>query len=302
MQRFIRKFKKQLPLHMMILPGIVMLFIFSYLPLGGLVLAFQRFIPAKGLFGPQKWVGLANFRYLFRMPDFSRALYNTLYISFLKIAAGIICAVLFAILINELRTKWLQRTVQTIVYLPHFLSWVILAVIFVDMLSPSEGIINQFLKWLGIEPIFFLGDNSWFPHVLVITDTWKEFGFGTIVYLAAITGIDPSLYEACIVDGGNKWQQIRHITLPSIAPIIALMALLNIGSIMNGNFDQVYNLYSPQVYYSGDILDTLVYRIGMLDANYSLSTAVGCFKSLVSLVLVGSTYYAAYKFADYRVF
>lgn len=302
MQRFVRQLKKEMPFHIMILPGVVLLLIFSYVPLGGLVLAFQKFIPAKGLFGNQKWVGLANFQYLFRMPDFSRALYNTLFISFLKITAGIVCAVLFAILINELRHKWLQRTVQTVVYLPHFLSWVILATIFVDMLSPSEGIINKFLQWIGLEPIFFLGDNNWFPHVLVITDTWKEFGFGTIVYLAAITTIDPSLYEACIVDGGSKWKQIIHITLPSIAPIIALMALLNIGNILGGNFDQVYNLYSPQVYHSGDILDTLVYRIGMLDANYSLSTAVGFFKSLVSLVLVGTSYFLAYKFADYRVF
>lgn len=302
MHRYFRQFKKELPFHLMILPGVVLLLIFSYIPLGGLVLAFQKFIPAKGLFGNQRWVGLANFEYLFRMPDFTRAVYNTLFISFLKIFAGIFFAVFFAILINELRRKWLQRTVQTVVYLPHFLSWVILSVIFVDMLSPSEGIINQSLMFLGIEPIFFLGDNRWFPYVLVITDTWKEFGFGTIVYLAAITTIDPSLYEACIVDGGNKWRQIRHITLPSIAPIIALMSLLSIGNILGGNFDQVYNLYSPQVYYSGDILDTLVYRIGMLDANYSLSTAVGFFKSLVSLVLVGSTYYAAYKFADYRVF
>jgi len=302
MQRFVRQLKKEMPFHIMILPGVVLLLIFSYIPLGGLVLAFQKFIPAKGLFGNQKWVGLANFQYLFRMPDFSRALYNTLFISFLKITAGIVCAVLFAILINELRHKWLQRTVQTVVYLPHFLSWVILATIFVDMLSPSEGIINKFLQWIGLEPIFFLGDNNWFPHVLVITDTWKEFGFGTIVYLAAITTIDPSLYEACIVDGGSKWKQIIHITLPSIAPIIALMALLNIGNILGGNFDQVYNLYSPQVYHSGDILDTLVYRIGMLDANYSLSTAVGFFKSLVSLVLVGTSYFLAYKFADYCVF
>lgn len=302
MKKSLVRLKKELPFHLMMLPGVILLFIFSYIPLGGLALAFQKFIPAKGLFGEQKWVGFDNFEYLLKMPDFSRVLYNTLYISFLKIVAGIFFAVFFAILINEVRKEFLKKTIQTIVYLPHFLSWVILATIFVDMLSPSEGIINKFLQLFGIEPIFFLGDNNWFPHILVITDTWKEFGFGTIIYMAAITTIDPSLYEACIMDGGNKWQQIWHILLPGIMPIIALMALLSIGNILGGNFDQVFNLYSPQVYYSGDILDTLVYRIGMLDANYSLSTAVGFFKSVVSLVLVGGTYYLAYKFADYRVF
>jgi putative aldouronate transport system permease protein len=286
----------------MLLPSLILLIIFAYLPMAGIVIGFQRFIPAKGLFGPQEWVGLYYFKYAFQLPEFRDALFNTLYISFMKIVAGIVTPVVFAILLNELRLALLKRSIQTIIYLPHFLSWVILAGVFVDILSPSYGIVNRLLQSFGIEPIFFLGSNAWFPYVLVATDTWKEFGFGTIVYLAAITSIDPNLYEAAIVDGANKWRQIWHITLPGMLPIIMLLTLLSIGSILNANFDQIFNLYSPQVYKSGDVLDTLVYRIGLLDANYSLSTAIGLFKSVVSCILISIFYYIAYRFLNYRIF
>ena len=195
-----------------------------------------------------------------------------------------------------------RRSIQTSIYLPHFLSWIILAGVLVDILSPSYGIVNRVIKALGFEPVFFLGSNTWFPYVLIFSEIWKEFGFGTIVYLAAIVSIDPSLYESAIVDGANKWKQIWHITIPGILPIITLISLLNLGSILAGNFDQVFNLYSPQVYRSGDILDTLIYRVGMLDANYSLSTAIGLFKSFVSMILISLSYYLAYKLADYRIF
>ena len=162
--------------------------------------------------------------------------------------------------------------------------------------------VNQLIKALGGESIFFLGSNQYFQGTLIVTDLWKEFGFNTIVYLAAITSIDPSLYESAVVDGANRFKQIWHITLPGMLPIILLMALLNIGSIMNANFDQVYNMYSPAVYATGDVLDTLIYRIGLVQANFSLSTAVGMFKSLVSLILVGTSYGLAYKFAGYKIF
>ena len=286
----------------MLLPGIVLIIIFSYIPMAGNILAFQRFIPAKGLFGDQQWVGLYQFEYLFKLPGFRDALRNTVYISFMKIVAGIVTPVFFAILINELRVRFLKRAVQTIVYLPHFLSWVILAGVFIDILSPSYGLVNRLLQSMGIEPIFFLGDNRWFPYVLVATDTWKEFGFGTIVFLAAITSVNPNLYEAAVMDGANKLRQIWHITLPGMTPIILLVSLLSIGNILNANFDQVFNLYSPQVYESGDVLDTLVYRIGLVDANYSLSTAIGLFKSLVACFLISTFYYLAYKISDYRIF
>ncbi len=299
----IRKdFRKNKALHLMLLPCLILLIIYSYVPLVGLKMAFERFIPSKGLFGEQEFVGLHWFKYLFNMDDFFYALRNTLVISCTKLILTMAASILFAILVNEVRNRKLKRTIQTVVYLPHFISWVILASVFIDILSPSEGIVNRLIAAFGGEPIYFLGSNKWFPFTLVATDIWKEFGFGTIVYLAAITSIDPGLYESAAIDGANKFQQIIHITLPGLMGIIVLMMLLNIGSILGGNFDQVYNLYSPQVYRSGDILDTLVYRIGLVDFNFSLSTAVGLFKSLVSTILISLSYFLAWKVADYRVF
>ena len=297
-----QRLKQSAPFYLMLLPGMVLLFIFNYLPLYGWKIAFQKFIPAKGLFGDQKWVGLYWFQYISNYPDFIRALRNTLMISLGKLALGILIAILFSILINEIRNSRLKRTVQTIVYLPHFLSWIILSGVLIDILSPSTGIVNKLIMAFGGQPAFFLGDNRFFQGTMIVTDIWKEFGFNTIVYLAAITSIDPSLYESAVMDGANRLQQIIHITLPGMLPIIMLMLLLNIGSVMNANFDQIFNLYSPTVYKTGDVLDTLVYRIGLVNANYSLSTAIGIFKSMVSMLLVGTSYYSAYKFAGYRIF
>lgn len=301
-QLLIKDFRKNKALHLMMVPCLILLIIYSYVPLVGLKMAFERFIPSKGLFGEQKFVGMYWFKYLFGMDDFFYALRNTLVISCSKLILTMLVSILFAILINEMHNRKIKRAVQTIVYLPHFISWVILASVFIDILSPSEGIVNHLIMALGGEPIYFLGSNKWFPFTLVVTDIWKEFGFGTIVYLAAITSIDPGLYESAAIDGANKLQQIIHITLPGLMGIIVLMLLLNIGSVLGGNFDQVYNLYSPQVYRSGDILDTLVYRIGLVDFNFSLSTAVGVFKSLVSTILISLSYFLAWKIADYRVF
>lgn len=297
-----QRLKQSAPFYLMLLPGMVLLFIFNYLLLYGWKIAFQKFIPAKGLFGDQKWVGLYWFQYISKYPDFIRALRNTLMISLGKLALGILIAILFSILINEIRNSRLKRTVQTIVYLPHFLSWIILSGVLIDILSPSTGIVNKLIMAFGGQPAFFLGDNRFFQGTMIVTDIWKEFGFNTIVYLAAITSIDPSLYESAVMDGANRLQQIIHITLPGMLPIIMLMLLLNIGSVMNANFDQIFNLYSPTVYKTGDVLDTLVYRIGLVNANYSLSTAIGIFKSMVSMLLVGTSYYSAYKFAGYRIF
>ncbi len=295
-------FRKNKALHIMLIPGLVLLIIYSYIPLFGLKIAFERFIPSKGIFGDQEFVGMYWFNYLFNMDDFWYALRNTLFLACSKLILTMLVSIIFAILINEVRRSVIKRTIQTIVYVPHFISWVILSGVFIDLLSPSTGIVNKLIVALGGEPIFFLGSNAWFPFTLIVTDIWKEFGFGTIIYLAAITSIDPGLYESAVIDGANKFRQIIHITLPGLMSIIVLMLMLNIGSVLGGNFDQVYNLYSPQVYRSGDILDTLVYRIGLVDYNFSLSTAVGLFKSLVSTVLISLSYFLAWKVADYRVF
>lgn len=264
-------------------------------------MAFQHFIPAKGFFGSE-WVGFDNFKYLFHLPDTFQVLFNTIYIALMKIIVGLLVPITVALLLNEVRAEFFKRGVQTLIYLPHFLSWIILGGILIDILSPSTGIVNLFLKEIGIKPQFFLGDNKWFPYTLVFSNEWKEFGFNTIVYLAALTGINPTLYEAAVIDGAGRWKQTLHITLPSILPIIVLLGTLSMGHILNAGFEQVFNLYSPQVYKSGDIVDTFVYRLGVVDAQYSVATAVGLFKSLVSFIFVSLSYFLAYRFANYRIF
>jgi putative aldouronate transport system permease protein len=296
-----RKWAYTLPLHLMIIPGLILIIIYSYGPMVGIVIAFQKFVPAKGIFG-SPWFGLGNFKYVMSLPDTWQILWNTVFISFMKIVAGLIVPVTTALLLNEIRKEFFKRIFQTLVYLPHFLSWIILGGILIDVLSPSIGIVNQFLGLFGIPSIYFLGDNHWFPYVLVTSDVWKEFGFNTIVYLAALTGINPSLYEAAIVDGANRWKQTLHVTIPGMLPIIVLLTTLSLGNVLNAGFDQVFNLYSPQVYQSGDIIDTFVYRIGLVDAQYGVATAVGLLKSAVSLVFISLSYFLAFRFANYRIF
>ncbi|MBD9013405.1 MAG: sugar ABC transporter permease [Lachnospiraceae bacterium] len=286
----------------MLLPGVVLVFIFSYIPMVGMKIAFEKFIPAKGLFGSQKWVGFGNFEYLISMPGAMQALKNTIIIAFCKIILSLIVPITVAILLNEVRSRHFRKGIQTMIYLPYFLSWTVFAGVLVDILSPSSGIVNQFLGLFGIEPVFFLGSNRYFQQTIVWTDVLKNFGFNTIVYLAAITGIDTSLYEAATMDGANRFQRIRHITLPGMRMIIVLMMVLALGNVLNAGFDQVQNLLNPQVYESGDIIDTFIYRIGMLDAQYGPATAMGLFKSIVSCIFISVSYFIAYKFFDYQIF
>jgi putative aldouronate transport system permease protein len=286
----------------MVLPSLALLFLFNYLPMAGVVIAFQKFVPARGLFGKQQWVGLDNFIYVMNTPNFRNILWNTLYIAFMKIIFHLIVPIFFSILINEVANNRLKRGIQTAIYLPHFLSWVVLGGIFVDILSPSNGLVNRVLKLFGTESIFFLGDNKWFQPTIIFTEIWKEFGYGTIVYLAAITGIDPNLYEAAQIDGANRLNQTIHVTLPGMRMVIVLLMVMSLGNLLNAGFDQIFNMYSPLVYESGDIIDTFVYRTGLLQAQFGVATAVGLFKSLVSLVFISGAYYFAYKFADYRIF
>jgi putative aldouronate transport system permease protein len=292
---------RELPLHVMILPGLILTLIYSYIPMLGIVFAFQKFTPFKGWFGSD-WVGFKNFVDAFNLPDMGQVIWNTVFIAILKISFGLLVPIVVALLLNEVNKNFIKRGVQTLIYLPHFLSWVILGGVLIDILSPNEGIVNAVFKALGMKPIYFLGTDKWFPSVLVTTDVWKEFGFNTIVYLAAITGINPTLYEATLVDGANRWKQTLHITLPGILPIIILLATLSLGNVLNAGFDQVFNLYSPAVYGRGDILDTMIYRMGLQSVQYSLATAVGLFKSAVSLVLISVSYWLAYRLANYRIF
>ncbi len=295
------KFRQNIPLYIMLAPAVILVLIYSYTPMVGIVMAFQRVLPGKGIFG-SPWVYWDNFKFVLQMPTFFQVLWNTLFIAGLKTIAGILVPVTVALMLNNVTSHAFKRTVQTIIYLPHFLSWVILAGIFIDILSPSDGVVNQILGWVGIHPIFFLGDDKVFPWTMVATDVWKSFGFGTIVYLSALTDIDPALYEAAVVDGASRWKQTLYITLPGIAGTIIMLTTLSLGNILNAGFDQIFNLYSPLVYSTGDIIDTLVYRTGILNNQYGVATAVGLFKSVVSLLLIGTAYKLAAKFADYRLF
>lgn len=293
--------KTYLTYHSMMLPAVILIIIFSYIPMVGVLMAFQDFNPVKGIFA-SKWVGFDNFVKLFTYNNLGHVIYNTIFIASMKIVVGLVVPVIFALLLNEIRSKFFVRSIQTMVYLPYFLSWVILAGIIIDILSPSGGVMNELIKSFGGKPIFFLGNAKLFPYILVITDVWKGFGFGTIVYLAALTGIDPSLYEAAIVDGATRWKQTIHVTLPGITQIIVLMSVLSIGGILDAGFDQVFNLYNPLVYSTGDVIDTLVYRMGLLDMNFSLSTAVGLMKSTVAMILIITSYKLADKYAGYKIF
>lgn len=293
---------RQLPLHLMLIPGIILIFIFNYVPLYGLVIAFQRFIPAKGMFGPQKWIGFENFDYIFSMPNTMNVLRNTVVIAVWKIVLGLVIPIVVALLLNEVTSRKFKRTVQTVIYFPYFLSWIVFAAIISDLLSPSSGVVNQFIQMFGGEPVYFLGDNKYFQQTIIWTDVWKGFGYGTVVYMAAITGIDPTLYEAAAIDGAGRWKQTLHVTLPGMQMIIILMMVLSLGNVLNAGFDQVYNLYSPAVYKSGDIIDTMVYRLGLESAKYGPSAAMGLFKSVISMVLISASYAVAYKCFNYQLF
>lgn len=286
--------------HAMLLPGMILLFIFSIVPMGGIIMAFQNFQPAKGILG-SKFVGWRNFERILLLPDSKQILYNTVLIAVSKIIMGTIIAVIFALLLNECRIIAFKRVVQTVVYLPHFLSWVIIAVMFSNVFSYT-GIINQIVTAFGGEPSMYLVSNKWFRTIMIGGDVWKNFGYNAIIYVAAITSIDLALYEAGDIDGANRWQKVKYITLPGIVPTIILMTTLNMGKVMNAGFDQIFNMYSPLVYETGDIIDTYVYRVGLVNLQYSFGTAVGLFKSVISFLMLVTSYKLANKYSDYRIF
>jgi len=234
--------KREIPLHLMMFPATLVLLIFSYFPMVGLIMAFQDYNIGKGLLH-SKFIGLENFKYLLLLPDTLQIVYNTFFISIMKIVGLIVIPLIFALLLNELSKAWFKKAVQTITYLPYLISWVVLSGIFLDFFSPTDGIVNQLLNVVGIKSIYFFGDAKLFPYMMAMTDLWKNIGFNTIILLAALTGIDPSLYEAATVDGANRWKQTLHITLPGVTNIVVLLTVLGMGSILNAGFDQIFNLY-----------------------------------------------------------
>ncbi len=288
------------PLYAMLAPPLVVLALFHYYPMYGVVIAFQDFNPGLGFAG-SPWVGLKHFRYIFTNPDFFNILANSFIIAVSKLVSLQLVAITLALLLNEIRSMIFKRTVQTVIYLPHFLSWIVLGGILIDMLS-TTGMVNRGLSAVGIEPVLFLGSNTWFRPVIVITNIWKESGWATIIYLAALTGIDPVLHEAAAIDGANRWQRINHVNIPGILPMIVLLACLNLGSVLQAGFEQILTLYNPAIYRTGDILDTYVYRAGLISARYSMGAAIGLFQSAMGFILIVIAYRLADKFAGYRIF
>ena len=298
------KFDKVDPsLYLLLIPGIVLLIIFSYLPLYGVTLAFRRFNSPTISVWSAEWIGFENFNTLFSAAKFPRVIRNTLVISLSKMVVNFLFPIFVSILMNELTSVKFKRSIQTMIYLPHFLSWVILGGIIRTILA-KDGLLNDFIHMFGGNRVSFLGNVNTFVPTIVVTEAWKGFGFGTIIYMAALTGIDPNLYEAASIDGAKRFRQIWHITIPGITPIMVLTGTLSLGGILNGGFDQIFNLINSSVVNVGEILDTFAYTLsfGEGTTKYDLSTAVSLFKTLVSLVLVSGTYYTAYKTVGYRIF
>jgi putative aldouronate transport system permease protein len=286
--------------NLMVLPGYIWLFMFSIVPMVGIVMAFQEYNPSKGWFG-SKWVGLKWFQYLLVIPDAKRALVNTLVIAVSKVVLNIVIPLIFALLLNEIKNMKFKKTVQTIVYLPHFISWVILANIITNMFG-ANGILYNLINSVTGQSVLVMTVPETIRAVLVSTDVWKEFGYNAVIYLAALTGFSPNLYEAAAIDGASRWKQTLHITLPGLLPTVVLLCTLAMGNVLNAGFDQVFNMYNQLVIEKADIIDTYVYRVGITNMQFSLATAAGLFKSVVSFILVVTSYTLAYKFADYSIF
>lgn len=301
----VKKKKKSLyrtrELHVMLIPAVLFTTIFAYLPIFGLVMAFQDFKPLMG-FRESPFVGLKQFQYIFTMPSFRTAFVNTMIISFFKIILSIMVPLILSLMLNEVTKSWFKRSVQTIVFIPYFFSWAILAGMILEIFA-FDGIINNTMIHLfGMEPTAFLVSNKYFRTIIIGSDVWKGMGYNTVLLLAAITNVDPTLYEAAQVDGAGRWKQVLHVTLPSILPMVAVLTVLGLGNILNAGFEQILIMYNPTVERTVDILDTLVYRLGMTSHQYSAAAAMGLFKSVISLIFVGTSYLILYKKSDYRVF
>ncbi|OMC75780.1 protein lplB [Paenibacillus odorifer] len=278
----LRKYKA---LYLISLPGIIFFIVFKYLPLAGSIMAFQNYNIFKGFTG-SAWVGLDQFRRMFTYPEFLRILENTILIGLYDMVFAFPVPIIFALLLNEVRKAFYKRILQTVVYLPHFLSWVIIGGIMIGILSPTTGIVNQILNTFGLDSVYFLGEDSYIRTILVGTGIWKDSGWGTIVYLAALAAVNPELYEAARIDGANRWKQTLSITIPTILPTIMIMFLLHIGNFLDFGFERVFVFINSLNETNGDILDTYIYRVGLIDQQYSYTTAIGLFKSVVGLLLV----------------
>lgn len=289
--------KKNFSLYLMLLIPLIYLFIFKYIPMGGLVIAFQDFNIFKGI-AESDWVGFANFAKLISQAEFWNVFRNTLLISIYKLVFLFPIPIIVAIFLNEVKNSLVKRSIQTVIYFPHFLSWVVISGIFFNLLSTSGGLVNDLLAHVGVGPIPFLYDNRFFRAVLVIAEGWKGTGWNAIIYIAGIAGISQDLYEAASIDGASRFKQMWYITLPGLMPTIVMILILNLGHILNAGTEQILTMYNPLVYDSADVIGTYVYRIGLGKMNYSFSTAVGLFNSVVGFILVMSGNYFSRKFNE----
>ena len=295
-----RRAKRMYALYLLFLVPLVILIIFRYVPIYGLSIAFVDYRYAKGMLG-SPWNNFEHFRQLFANPYFARLFRNTVIISVLKLVFGFPAPIILALIINEVQSASFKRTVQSISYLPHFLSWVVLSGIIIEMLSPQRGIVGYIYTLLGMEAPVILYSQGLFRPMLVVTAMWQGVGWGAVVYLAAIAGINPELYESATVDGANRLQMAVRITVPSLIPVIVVLFILNLGHLMEAGFDQILNLYNPLVWEVADIIDTFVYRKGILDRQYDYATAVGLFKSLVGVCLLVATNMIIRRFSEYGI-
>ncbi|MFC0211897.1 ABC transporter permease [Paenibacillus chartarius] len=282
-------------MYVLLLPGLLYFLIFKYVPMWGVLLAFKNYQPFLGFF-KSEWVGLEHFRVLFANPEFGMLLRNTLTLSFLNLVFFFPAPIILALLLNEVRRALFKRTIQTLIYVPHFISMVIVASLTYVFLTTEGGVVNEFLfKWTGYK-IDFLADPEWFRPIIILQTIWKECGWGTIIFLAALAGVDVEQYEAAIMDGANRWKQIWHITLPSISSTIIILLILRMGNVMDNGFEQIYLLLNPLNRNVAEVFDTYVYMVGITQGAFSYSTAVGLFKSIVGIILVLGTNWLAKKF------
>lgn len=287
---------------LLFLPALLYYVIFRYGPLYGIQIAFKQFSLVKGITG-SPWLDpvFKNFIRLFSLNKFQNVFANTLIISFAKLIFGFPAPIIFTILLNEIVFPKFKKTVQTISYLPHFLSWILLISVFNQLLSPSTGPVNLFLKMLGQKEIYFMADPKVFRSMVVVTSIWKSIGWNSIVYLAAITGISPELYEAAIIDGATRFQKIWYITLPELAPVVSIMFIFAVGGIINDDFEQIYNMLNPAVSNVGNVISTYVYNVGLIEMKYGFSTAVGLFKNVIAFALVFLANWFSKKVSDYGI-
>ena len=297
-RRYIWRYKYQ---YLLLIPAILYFFIFHYVPMYGVIISFKDYSFKKGILGSD-WVGLENFIYMFNLNDFYRVFWNSFCLSFLRLIFEFPVPIIIALLLNEIGSKRFKKITQTAIYLPHFISWAVIGGILVNFLSPTWGVVNDIIQRLGFEPIFFLGDPKYFRTTVVISSIWKEAGWGTIIYLAAITGIDVEQYEAATVDGANRWQRLIYITLPNIKTTIILMLILRMGSIMSNGFEQIYTLQNTQNLSVSEVFETYTYRVGLLGGRFSFATTVGLFASVISMIFLLTTNFISKKMGEETIF